>query len=335
MKAFVAKRWFVLLLTAGVTLALVRTDDLLPVVEPIPLRLVVALNLFLMACGLENRKLRQALAEPLPALWSVAISYGLLPLLGWLIGSWFALPDYRIGLLVITAVPCTVASAVIWTRLAGGNEALALLITLLTMCSSWLVTPLWLAATSGALVDMAPSAMMRDLVLCLVLPVALGQLVRWPTALRQLATRGKRAIDVLSRLLIFVVILQAVVLAAHRLQYSGLTIEILSLLGAGLACLVLHVVAWGVGFWGGRGLGFDRPDRIAVAFTASQKTLPVSLLLLNTYFRSYALAVIPVLLYHVGQLLLDTVIADVLLNTRSPEESAAGQLNLKATGSSL
>jgi predicted Na+-dependent transporter len=47
-----------------------------------------------------------------------------------------------------------------------------------------------------------------------------------------------------------------------------------------------------------------------VAFAASQKTLPVGLVLYDQYFREeYPFAVMPVLAYHVGQLLVDTVFA--------------------------
>src|SRR5947209_4544073 len=94
-------------------------------------RLIVATSLFLAAWGLESRSLYETLLRPWPGLWALVISYGLLPAAAWLIGPLLGRDDFRIGLLVIASVPCTLASAVIWTRLSGGSEATALLIVLL------------------------------------------------------------------------------------------------------------------------------------------------------------------------------------------------------------
>ena len=44
--------------------------------------------------------------------------------------------DVRIGLILVASVPCTLSTAVLWTRLAGGNEATALLTAMGTTCIS-------------------------------------------------------------------------------------------------------------------------------------------------------------------------------------------------------
>ncbi len=81
---------------------------------------------------------------------------------------------------------------------------------------------------------------------------------------------------------------------------------------AGL-CVSLHLTALFAGLWSSKALGFDRPSQIAVAFACSQKTLPVALLLFETYFKdAYPLAVVPMVFYHVGQLIVDTFIAQEL-----------------------
>src|SRR5262249_17833575 len=74
--------------------------------------------------------------------------------------------------------------------------------------------------------------------------------------------------------------------------------------------VALHLLALASGFFTCRWLGFDRGRQMAVAFAASQKTLPLSLLLYEQYFKeAFPFAVMPILFYHVGQLLLDTLIA--------------------------
>src|SRR5437868_5398407 len=137
MKALLRKQWFFVILLGGVTLAFLLPGWLRPVTARLEPRVVVAVALFLMALGLESRSLFGSLLKPLPALWAVLISYGPLPALGWLAGSLLPNADLRIGLLIITSVPCTLASAVLWTGQARGNEATALLVILLTTATSW------------------------------------------------------------------------------------------------------------------------------------------------------------------------------------------------------
>jgi sodium/bile acid cotransporter 7 len=310
---FLFKHWFLLALVLGLGLAGLRPDWLRPLTARVPPRGVVGLALFIMAWGLESRSLWRALLRPMPALAAVLVSYGALPALGWLAGRLVPEPDYRIGLLVVTSVPCTLASAVLWTRMAGGSEATALLVILLTTTTSWLVTPAWLTRTTGAAVGVDAAAMMGELLVVLVVPVSVGQLARMATPLARLADRAKSVLGVVSRLLIFAILLKAAADVADRLTARAELPAPGLLLGTAGLCVGLHLTALIAGLGCGRALGFDRPSCIAFAFAGSQKTLPVALLLFETYFKdTYPLAVLPILFYPVGQLVVDTFIAEQL-----------------------
>src|SRR5262245_45785399 len=208
MAAFLAKRWFLLVLIAGLAVAWFFPGALgwTAWVQP---QLVMALALFLAAWTLESRSLAASFVRPWPALWAGVISYGFLPALGWATGALLPNADFRIGLMICASVPCTLASAMLWTRMAGGSEAVALLATLLTTASSWLLTTAWLGWTTGNQVAIDTHAMMLDLALILMVPVGLGQLARWPTQLRGLAQRYRPQLGVLARLLILVIMLRA------------------------------------------------------------------------------------------------------------------------------
>src|SRR5438309_2120242 len=106
MRRFLAKRWFLLLLCGGVALACVCPEWVRPAVDWLPPRGVVAVALFLMAWGLDSRRLYRAVVRPWPALWAVAVSYVALPLLARLAGV-FLPGDLALGLLLIASVPCT------------------------------------------------------------------------------------------------------------------------------------------------------------------------------------------------------------------------------------
>jgi sodium/bile acid cotransporter 7 len=212
--------------------------------------------------------------------------------------------------MIVASVPCTLASAALWTRLAGGDEATAMLVTLLTTSTSWLATTAWLAWGTGTQVSINTIEMMTGLLLVLVLPVGIGQALRSIGPLARTATRFKRVIGTVSQLLILVIILKAAADVSSRLRRETVTLSIAALLATAGLCVAVHLAALTAGFWGGRALGFDRASRIAVAFAGSQKTLPVGLFLFDVYFKDYALAVVPMVCYHIGQLLADTFIAD-------------------------
>ncbi len=311
MCAILARRWFLLVLVGGAALAVARPPWFAWSAHFDP-RLVVAAALFLMAWALPTRSLAQAVRHPGPALWAVFVSYALLPAGAWLIGTLLS-DDFRIGLLISASVPCTLASAVLWTRRAGGDEAVALLVILWTTATGWLVAPAWLALTTDTTVALDTPAMMLDLVLCLVLPVGAGQLCQTAGPLARAAIRWKMPLGVVSQLLILLILVRAAANVGTRFQEGSTALSGGSVVVAILASLTVHLAALAGGLWGARALGFEAPARAAVAFACSQKTLPVALLLFERYFQAaYPLAVLPLTFYHFGQLIVDTFIADAL-----------------------
>ncbi len=323
MTAFLAKRWFLLLLIAGIAVAAVAPGALqwTSRVQPQP---VMALALFLAAWTLDSRSLYQSFLRPWPAIWAVAISYLALPALGWLTGLLLSVVDFQIGLMICASVPCTLASAVLWTRMAGGNEATALLATFITTAMSWVATTAWLAWGTGREVAIDTAAMMTDLALILVLPVGIGQLVRAIPSLRWFATQYKPLLGVISRLLILVIMLKAAAAVSGQLAEHFTRLGLVTILITALLCIGNHLLALFGGVWTSRLLGFDRPSQIAVGFAGSQKTLPVSLALLELYFPQYPLAVVPLLFYHAGQLIVDTFIADQWAAAANPPVTTGG-----------
>jgi sodium/bile acid cotransporter 7 len=310
MKAVVAKRWFLLVVCAGAILVAVCPESLrwTAFLDP---SYTGAIAIFLSAWTLDSRKLLQTFLRPLPALWALTISYGLLPALAWLLGLLLPPGDFRIGLLLIASVPCTLVSAVIWTRMAAGNDATALLVTLFTNLSSWLATTAWLVLAAGVAMGQADAlGMMVRLFLVLVVPVAMGQLLRCCGPLGLAADRHRTFCSILARLLTVTIMLKAAIDVRERLENGTVSVSPWLLLAVAVLCLTVHLGALAGGFWSSKALAFTHEDQVAVAIAGSQKTLPVSLILFDAYFTSYPLAVVPVAFFHLGQLVLDTFVAE-------------------------
>ena len=82
--------------------------------------------------------------------------------------------------------------------------------------------------------------------------------------------------------------------------------------------LTVHVAMFWFGFALARFFGMTRGDQIAIAFAGSQKTLMVGL----QVSMALGVSILPMITYHVGQLLIDTVFADRLAKGGEPSESA-------------
>ena len=59
-------------------------------------------------------------------------------------------PDFSFGLMIAASAPSTMAAASVWTRRAKGNDAVSLLVTILTNGFCFLVTPAWLVLATAA-----------------------------------------------------------------------------------------------------------------------------------------------------------------------------------------
>ncbi len=307
---FLVRHWFLLLLTALIALAMAWPESCQQITAWLDERYIITAALFLMAWTLPSRSLASEVSWPWPSLWALLLSYGLLPAAAWLAGPLLPLADYHVGLLISASVPCTLASAVLWTRLAGGNEATALFVITMSTASSWLVTTTWLTATTGMMVEVKPAAMMLNLLVTLLIPVGLGQGLRAIPRCAAFANGNKTLIGGGAQFLILSIIFKAAAKVGNQLAQEATGLEPLGLLILIVVSSGLHLGVLAVGLYSSVWFGFDRPRAIAVAFASSQKTLPVALFLFVHYYQAaYPLGVAALLCFHVGQLILDTFVA--------------------------
>jgi len=307
------RQWFLFAL-AGVLLIGLAFSKPLQILSELPwLRAcVVATVLFLMALPLEFSSMWAALRRPAPTLLAIAISFCLLPVFAWLV-SLTLTETLAVGLLVTAATPCTLASAAVWTRRAGGNDAVALMVTIFTNLTCFLVTPALLLITTGRRgVELPAGEMIAKLGLLVVLPIVLGQLIRLRRPIGEWATRRKVTLSTLAQCGILFMVMVGAILSGIELREStdGESLTTIDFALMLVAVVVVHTVALAAGHLLAAVMGMDRSNRIAVGFAGSQKTLMVGLYVATTYFGG--LAILPMVAYHVVQLLIDTVVADRL-----------------------
>ncbi|MEK6236447.1 MAG: bile acid:sodium symporter, partial [Planctomycetales bacterium] len=131
MKQFLARRWFLLALTLVLAVGFAFAAPLSPWVGRLPRNWIVASVMFLMALPLDLGRMTNALRRPKAVLLAVGVNALLTPLFAWALSSMQS-GDLAVGLMIAASVPCTIASAAVWTRKAGGDDAVALLVTMIT-----------------------------------------------------------------------------------------------------------------------------------------------------------------------------------------------------------
>ena len=274
---------------------------------------VICTVLFLMAFTLDSRQLVASLARPKAVLWTLAISLVALPLLAWPIAGLQLLPDFRVGLIIIATVPCTMAAASVWTRRAGGNDAVSLLVTLLTNGFCFTFTPFWLAWLLETTVEFDRLAMLWKLLTTALIPSALGQVARLLLVDRLPIDRARGALGTIAMAGVLVIVTGASIKAGPQLAALGGSAGLIATLVMAASAVLLHLTAAGLAYLGGSRL-LERPDMIAAVFAGSQKTLPIGILIATDPDMlgnsGTPFAILPLLTYHALQLVVDTVIAD-------------------------
>ena len=219
-------------------------------------------------------------------------------------------PTVALGFLFLGALPSTVQSATAYSSLAGGNVAASVVAAaFLNILGVFLSAPLFslLAGSEAAPFDLAA---LERIALILLLPFVLGQIAQGKAG--HLVRDHKRLATWMDRLAIAIAVYVAFSGAVEQglWQLVGLAdwLSLLLLVGAFLA----------VGFSGawllGGALRLAREDRIALLFAGGQKSIALGAPLASVLFPPAVagLLLLPVLIYHLLQLVLSAPLASRL-----------------------
>ncbi len=318
MLPFLARYWFLL----GLALTLVGAgwfghsapsrfvEAFLRTVHP---PVTTAIVLFLMSFTLDAGKRREALTRPWGALCGSLINLGCLPLIAWPLASWQSLEDFRWGLFITAATPCTLATASVFTRRAGGNDAQSLVTTLVTNLGCVIVTPFWLQLFLRRESGFDGWRLVPVLMLSVVLPTVAGLLTQGIPAAGRFSLMYRSRLSVVAQWCVLLLVGVAATDAGRTLARQPVWPSVGQLIGLVVGSIGLHGAGLLVGWSAARGLGLSRGDRIAIAIAGSQKTLPVGLMIVTnpllaggeTPFLTF-----PLVVYHAAQLLIDAWLAE-------------------------
>lgn len=305
MMRFLQKYWFLVGLASAMVLGHTFANPLQGVSEMSWLRNSVVMTvMFLMALPLPLATIVETIKRPWAAFLASIINFGLFPLVAWGIAI-LVDPTVRTGFLVVAATPCTLASAAVWTRRANGNDVTALMTTVITNTLSFVATPLIVFVLIRGSAEVQFTDMVIKLGMLVLLPMLFAQIVAARQSIGRWAARHKSRLSIAAQSGILIVVLLGTAQTMLKMTPDQIP-DGLTLIGLILVCCVLHCIVLTIGFFSSKAMGFSRANQIAVAFSGSQKTLMIGLLVciqLNV-------SLLPMVIYHASQLTIDTFVAD-------------------------
>ena len=251
-------------------------------------------------------------------LWPLVLwCFGAMALAGWLVwhlGSGWMPPLLALGFLYLGCLPSTVQSATAYSSLAGGNVASSVVAAaLLNVLGVFVTAPLfsWLAGGQGG--GLHADGLLKVAGI-LLLPFVLGQIAQgwlgsWVREHRQLATWFDRSSIAIA---VYVAFSGAVEQRFWtRIDGAGW------LWLAGATALLLVIAHGGAWLLGGL-LRLDRPNRISMLFAGAQKSIAMGAPLASVLFPPAVAGTVllPILIYHLAQLVLAAPLAARLASAR-------------------
>ena len=236
-------------------------------------------------------------------------TFGLFPLLGLLaqlLPSTLLSPSLAAGILFLCCLPSTVQSSIAFTSIAHGNVAAAVCSASLSNLLGVFITPLMVSllikANGAVSLDSVGS-----IVLQILLPFAVGQACHGK--LSGWTRRHKRVLGRVDRGSILMVVYGAFSAAVVDGLWRQMPLQSLAVMVL-LDILLLGLVLWATAQFGALAF-FNLPDRIAVIFCGSKKSLASGMPMANILFppQMVGAVVLPLMLFHQIQLVACAVLA--------------------------
>lgn len=225
-------------------------------------------------------------------------------------------PELSVGLALFGAMPCTMSSGVVLVGIAGGSEALAVMVTVAASMLAVFTVPAILpvifrtASLEGEFSIDAASLLLR-LMLIVLVPVLAGRALRSVPCVRAFARRHGPTLKIVSLCALISIPWMKASEASSQLR-GARPGPILAAWAAGLAAHLLYLA---MAAFAAFVTGAARPVRICMTILASEKTLGFFIAVLDLLgedaggLGTPGLILLPAVIAHFTQILVDAWIA--------------------------
>jgi sodium/bile acid cotransporter 7 len=231
-------------------------------------------------------------------------------------------PLVALGFLYLGVLPSTVQSATAYSSLAGGNVANSVVAAaLLNVLGVFVSAPLFAALGGGGAAEMGAAGLTK-VVLILILPFAIGQVLQ--VRLAPWVGDHRALVTWMDRLSIAIAVYVAFSGAVEQGLWTLVSPVEWTILLAGVAAFLIVGFA---GSWVLAGaIGLNPADRTAFLFGGAHKSVAMGAPLAAVLFppQTAGMILLPLLLYHLFQLVISAPLASRLALRHPPSADAAG-----------
>ena len=214
-----------------------------------------------------------------------------------------------LGLIVISAVPPTLSSGIVFTKNAMGNVFLAMTVTIGYNIIGVFTMPPMIAWCLSSCVELEISPLTLFLQMCcyIILPFAIGGSLKY-----LFRVNCPKWLALMPNLCVILLLISFFADFRKMLLESPAAL----LIASAFAGMLLHLLQLAIIWYGGFLAGFSTADRKAMLFTAGTKTLSVTLTVLTFLHADTGLAAVPCTVFYTVQMLFDSMLSAHMGKTR-------------------
>ncbi len=287
--------------------------------------IIITILIMLMYFGLgvtmDARKIIEGLRKWREILFSQLMMFIYAPILAFVIFRIF-LPfsdiEAMIGLMFVSALATTISSSIMLAESQGGDTVLSMYNVAFSQILGIFITPLVISIVlkTQYVLSTGALAVIRSLLVQMVIPFAAGNLL---SRFRNLLEKPSKFVSNYS---IYVILYSYISHANANGYLRQIFSELAIPAAAAIVFLILLLIS--VIFLSGR-FGFEREERISMAFSCSQKTLGMGIPLAVLFFpdqSDVALNVtLIIMLYYIASMILSMMLVSNIFRTKEKEVS--------------
>lgn len=217
--------------------------------------------------------------------------------------------DFQLGITYLSVLPSTVSASVVMVSISQGNIPGAIFNASISSLLGIVITPAWMGILADSSeIEMSFLPTFGELSLKVLLPVILGILAhKWlfPKIEKHLS-----ALKHIDQTVIMIIVFTSFAQSFSQNVFAPYKSSVLLVVGASM--LGLFFLVWALIEILCRLLGFNFQDRVTALFCGSKKSLVQGVVIGKVIFPDPAilgLVLLPVMLYHIQQLIVGSIIA--------------------------
>lgn len=234
---------------------------------------------FVTALGTSLRDFLQVLNKPWIPLWSLFLIHIIVPLVAWIMGLVFYPGDFamRLGFLISASIPIGVTS-IIWTSVARGDVALALVVVTLDT----LIVPIWIPTFFSLIVGKTIHIdfwhLLLQLLWMVTIPSIVGMVVNDMTHGKMLGF-SRSVGGFTAKLSMFIVVFINSAMIAPQVRWSSSLVKMLAVL------FILATAGYALGYLGSLVLRNRQPEKVAtMVYNVGMRNISFGAVLAIGYF---------------------------------------------------